>query len=1028
MFLSAPLASAQAIISTYAGSGRTIQPGLATNAILDQVDGLATDSAGNVYAAVSLNNVVIKVTPAGVLSVVAGNGAPGFSGDGGTATAATLNDPRGVAVDAKGNLYIVDGNNARVRKVDPSGIITTFAGSGSPNSYNFGGDGGPATQASLSDPAGLAVDRAGNVYIADGLNNRVRKVDTAGTITSVAGNGQSQFSGDGGPATSAGLAQPTGLAFDADGNLYIADTGNQRVRMVDAGGTITTIAGGGGQGCLQQGSAIGDVFMLPRQLVIDGKGNVLVADQWCNAVRKITQDGTISTVAGSLQGFSGDGGPAISASLYFPWGVALDSNGNVYIGDTLNQRIRKVDAGGIITTFAGSGLTNFSGDGGLATSAGLDYPYAVALDQAGNLYVADSNNNRVRKVTGAGTISTFAGTGTAGYSGDGGPATQAELDSPEGVAVDSAGNVYIADQNNQSVRRVAANGTITTYAGNGTGQVGHSGDGGPAIQATLNFPQGLAVDAGGNLYIADRQNNRVRRVAPSGVITTVAGNGNGAFSGDGGAAVNASLSQPTGVAVDSAGNLYIADWNNYRVRKVDTHGAITTIAGTGAGNYAGQEGVPATQIPMDQPVGVTVDGAGNLYITVTGSGTVTRVDPNGLGTRLVNETTYEGFGGDGGPALLSYLNEPWNLVADANGNLYIADSANDRIRKVTNVNSQQEMALSQHYFGFTVTAGQDGGSRASNIMNLGTGTLNWSATVQTNDGSNWFTLSPSSGTAPSTLTVTSHLTTLLPGTDTATITISAPGVSNSPQFITVPLYVGPTNGPIINSVVNGATFQNGVVPGSWVTITGSNLSGVTRTWNAADFTNGSALPTNLSGVEVTFGGTPAAVYYVSPTQLNVQAPANTIGNNVPVLTQYLGATSNNAPTGVGPVAPGLFTYQAGSNLFPAAVYNGTTVLVGDPAISGNAVRKALPGDIIEIYATGLGPSPSGTTIATPIPFQGTVAATMGPQNAIVLGAALVAPGEFQINVVVPDLPAGNYPLTISVGSQSSQSGVTIPVN
>jgi sugar lactone lactonase YvrE len=331
-----------------------------------------------------------------------------------------------------------------------SGTISTVAGGSV-------GDGGPAVNAPVNTPSAAAVDSAGNLYIANTYNNRVRKVSTSGTITTVAGNGTPGFSGDGGPATNASLASPTGVAVDAAGNLYIADAGNDRVRKVSASGTITTVAGTG------------------------------------------------------TPGFSGDGGPATGAGLVYPSGVAVDAAGNLYIADTYNNRVRKVSASGTITTVAGNGTPGFSGDGGPATNASLASPSGVAVDAAGNLYIADPDNSRVRKVSTSGTITTVAGNGTPGFSGDGGPATNASLFNPSGVAVDAAGNLYIADTTNSRVRKVSTSGTITTVAGNGT--PGFSGDGGPATNASLVYPSGVAVDAAGNLYIADSQNNRVRKVA-----------------------------------------------------------------------------------------------------------------------------------------------------------------------------------------------------------------------------------------------------------------------------------------------------------------------------------------------------------------------------------------------------------------------------------------------------------------------------------------------------------------------------------
>jgi len=338
-------------------------------------------------------------TPNAIIQTVAGNGTSGFSGDNAAAATANLSEPFGVAVDTAGNLYIADTSNHRIRKVNTSGVITTVAGNGT---EGFSGDGGPATSAALNTPIGVAVDMAGNLYIADAFNNRIRKVNTAGVITTVAGNGVGGFSGDHAAATSASLSAPFGVAVDKAGNLYIADTSNQRVRKVGTSGTIATVAGNG------------------------------------------------------TEGFSGDGGPATRASLNFPTGVTLDRADNLFVTDQSNHRIRKVTTGGVITTVAGNGDAGFSGDHAAATSASLNLPIGTAVDAAGMLYIADTSNHRIRRVSSDGTVTTVAGNGVGGFSGDGSAATRATLNSPSGVAVDSAGNLYIADSFNNRIRRLNA--------------------------------------------------------------------------------------------------------------------------------------------------------------------------------------------------------------------------------------------------------------------------------------------------------------------------------------------------------------------------------------------------------------------------------------------------------------------------------------------------------------------------------------------------------------------------------------------
>lgn len=321
----------------------------------------------------------------------------------------------------------------------------------------------------------------------------------------------------------------------------------------------------------------------------------------------------IDTFAGNgSQSFSGDGGPAAIAGLNHPRGLAVDSGGSVYIADVDNLRIRRISPNGMISTVAGNGLAGNSGDGGPAINASLSNLTSLALDAAGNLYIADAHNMCVRKVTPGGIISTVAGTnGVQGFSGDGGPATNARLNVPASVMF-SGGNLYIADSSNQRIRRVSSNGTITTIAGNSL-TAGFSGDGGLATNASLAFPLGMATDSLGNLYFADANNNRVRRITPAGVITTVAGNGAGRFAGDAGPATGASLNIPEDVAVNGVGNLLIADTGNNRVRKVDSSGLISTVAGTATNGFSGDGGI-ATQAMLDFPWGVTTSAAGTLYI------------------------------------------------------------------------------------------------------------------------------------------------------------------------------------------------------------------------------------------------------------------------------------------------------------------------------------------------------------------------------------------------------------------------------
>jgi sugar lactone lactonase YvrE len=432
-----------------------------------------------------------------------------------------------------------------------AGEITTVAGG-----IAYIGDGGLAASASVL-PGGVAVDASGNLYIADYYSNRIRRVDATGRITTVAGTGESGYDGDNKPATSAQLNRPLGVAVDASGNLYIADTDNLRIRRVDATGRITTVAGTG------------------------------------------------------ERGYDGDDKPATSARLNRPPGVAVDASGNLYIADYFNNRIRRVDTTGQITTVAGTGEAGYDGDDKPATSAQLNGPFGVAVDGSGTLYIADYVNSRIRRVDASGRITTVAGTGESGYDGDDKPATSAQLANPNGVAVDGSGTLYIADTYNNRIRRVDASGRITTVAGTVVG--GYDGDDKPATSARLNTPSGVAVDAAGNLFIADSYNNRIRRVDASGQITTVAGTVVGGYDGDDKPATSARLNTPSGVAVDASGNLFIADSYNHRIRRVDASGRITTVAGTGESGYNGDD-KPATSARLNISYGVAVDASGNLFI------------------------------------------------------------------------------------------------------------------------------------------------------------------------------------------------------------------------------------------------------------------------------------------------------------------------------------------------------------------------------------------------------------------------------
>lgn len=600
-----PLVTAQitpdSIITTVAGASWQFRGDgkPAVDAALGEILGVATDSSGNVFASDNGNHIVVKISPDGVLTVVAGNGINRFSGgDGGPATSAAM-DPKGIAVGPDGSLYIVDWLHNYIRKVGLDGIITTIAGKGIPTGIIDGeggdpfddlGDGGRATSASLNYPEGLAVDAVGNIYINDAGNRLIRKVSLDGIITTIAGNGCTSsevgggcFSGDGGPATDASFNSPAGIAVDAAGNLYIADTSNDRVRKVGLDGIITTFAGDGTSDACSSGDggpAANAQVCAPNGVDVDSVGNVYISTS-IHRIYKISPDGILTTVAGigGGDGFSGDGGPATAAQLGNPRDVAVGDGGNFYIADQSNKRVREVNAAGIIGTLAGNNLFRVSGDGGPASSSALSQPSGLALDAADNLYIAVEGNHLIRRINSEGTITTVAGNGIRGASGDGGPARSASLGSPSDVAVDSSNNVYIVDSSAR-LRRVSPTGTITS-----------------SFPAGDSFPSGITADAT-NFYYTDSDEHVVRKVSPDGTITVVAGTvQNSGFSGDGGPATSASLNGPQDVAIDAAGSLYITDGGNQRVRKVSVGGVISTVAGNGTPAFSG-DGGPATSASL----------------------------------------------------------------------------------------------------------------------------------------------------------------------------------------------------------------------------------------------------------------------------------------------------------------------------------------------------------------------------------------------------------------------------------------------
>jgi len=601
---------------------------------------------------------------------------------------------------------------------------------------------------------------------------------------------------------------------------------------------------------------------------------------------------TVTTVAGNgAASFSGDGGQATSAAMNHPRGVAFDASGNMYIADELNHRIRRVTPGGVITTFAGNGTAGFSGDGVLAPNAQLNQPEDVLADASGNIYIADSGNHRIRKISPGGTISTIAGTGTFGFNGDNQAAVNAQLNRPVSIALDASGNLYIADASNHRVRKMTTSGTITTVAGNGV--QGYSGNGGSATSARLRFPVGIALDSANNLYIADAGNHVVREVTAGGIIFNAAGNGTGAgtdtggFSGDGGAAVSARLNTPEDVVVDSAGTLFIADTANYRIRKVTSNGTISTVAGTG----------------------------------------------------------FDGFSGDGGSALAATFNLPWAVAMNASGALFVGDMFNNRIRRISGA-----------------------GAPALPL--------------------------PSSGPSG--------------GGGTGSPSVSSGGVVNNASYTRASLRMAPG--------IIAAVFGSNLTDGS---------SCVAPSCNPA-FQSDGRLNTTMAGTRVTVNGTAVPIFYATPTQLGIQIPAELSGTSSTIQVTVNGRASAAQSISASPFSPGVFTWsQDGQGAGAITHANGVPVSSQSPA---------RPGEVVILYATGLGQvSPA---VQTGMRANGT-SSTSTPVTVFVdnlpiapefAGLSGCCVGLNQVNFRIPSNVriSSSIPVRISIGGVVSNT-VTIPV-
>jgi sugar lactone lactonase YvrE len=658
-------------LAGYAGRGNADGTGSATR--FNNPGHVALDSAGNLYVADTDNHTIRQITPAGVSTTLAG--LAGVSGSmNGTGSNCRFNQPVGIAVDEAGNLYVADAGNHLIRKITPAGTnwsVSTLAGKPGVSGTNDG----PAASALFDEPEGVAVDRSGNVYVADTWNHTIRVITSANQVSTLAGSpgiaGTNNGTGSG-----ALFNQPQDVAVDSFGYLYVADTGNHAIRKMTISGTVSTLAGAPGSFGSVDAAGSNARFYQPAALSVDGQANVYVADYYNSTVRKITSGGMVSTLAGSVGVFGSVDGTNASARFRGPQGIAVLSTTNttLFVADSGNGTIRRTTSSGaswITTTWAGS-ASAASADG-LGADARFSAPGSIAVAGDGTMYVADSGNSTIRQITPAGPVSTLAGAAgvTGGTDAQGG---NARFFGPQGVARDSSGNLYVADSANGTIRKISPGGAVTTLAGS----LGNFGpDDGLGASARFNQPTGIAVDSAGYLYVADSWNHTIRKITPGGVVSTLAGSPGNAGCANGTNSA-ARFNGPAGLAVDSAGNVYVADCFNDTIRKVTPAGAVSTVAGL-AGVWGSADGANSAA-RFFLPAGVTLDGAGNVYVADSGNHTLRKLTPVGTNWVVSTVAGLAGVSGSaGGLGTDARFTYPAAIAMNSAGLLGVADTANNTI-------------------------------------------------------------------------------------------------------------------------------------------------------------------------------------------------------------------------------------------------------------------------------------------------------------------------------------------------------------
>jgi len=712
------------VVTTFAGTAGTAgsTDGTGTAAKFSFPSGIAIDGSGTLYVADTGNNTIRKITSAGVVTTFAGTAGLIGSTDA-TGTAARFYYPRSIAIDSSGNLFVADTKNNTIRKIKSTGEVTLFAGTAG----TFGSTDAVGTAARFNFPNSLAIDASGNLYVADELNNAVRKIAPDGTVTTLAGLAGVAGGAVDATGSAARFNDPCSVSVDGSGNVYVADYKNQLIRKISSAGAVTTVAGAMSVAGALDGVGYNltpTLFFNPSSTTVDGAGNVYVADTANGVIRKITSAGVTSLLAGNVLAVGSADGTGSLATFNAPSGVASDAVGNVYVADTANHLIRKVDPAGVVTTFAGTAGVAGSTDA-VGTAASFNFPTGIAIDSGNTLYVADYENHVIRKITSDGTVSTLAGLAGNKGSADG-TGGAARFNFPRSVAVNSAGTVYVADSGNNTIRTISPGGAVLTLAGSAASG---SADG-IGTAARFNGPGGIAVgSSSSNIFVSDSGNSTIRMVTVAGVVTTIGGTA-GLTSNLDGAGTAARFDHPAGLSVDASGNLYIADIRNQTIRKgsttsssspgpggpVSTGGTGGTGGGTGPtgingnGGTGGSGGTNTGSGFLLKPVGVTNNPSGGLYVADTANNSIKAIASDGTVTVLAGKDGTAGSTDGTGTA--ASFNNPTGIVIDSAGNLYVCDTNNGTVRKVTSAGVVTTLAGSASSRG-----SQDGTGSAASFVN-----------------------------------------------------------------------------------------------------------------------------------------------------------------------------------------------------------------------------------------------------------------------------------------------------------------------